>query len=223
MNAIIDNFPTILAGFWMTIRLTLISAVGALVLGTILATMRVSPLAVLRGVGAAYVGLFVNTPLTLVLLFCSLGLNVNLGVQFSDNVGINSFWLGILGLAAYTSAFVCETLRAGINTVALGQAEAARSIGLTFAQTLWLVVLPQAFRAVIAPLGSQFIALAKNTTVVTVVGVAAESYGVLRDITESTTSNVLVIFIGFALGFMILTLPTGLFFGWWAKRSAVAR
>lgn len=223
MNAIIDNFPTILAGFWMTIRLTLISAVAALVLGTVLAAMRVSPLPVLRGVAGAYVGLFVNTPLTLVLLFCSLGLNVNLGVQFSDNVGINSFWLGILGLSVYTAAFVCETLRAGINTVALGQAEAARSIGLTFTQTLRLVVLPQAFRAVIAPLGSQFIALAKNTTVVTVVGVAADSYGVLRDITESTTSNVLVIFVGFALGFMILTLPTGLFFGWWAKRMAVAR
>lgn len=223
MNAIIDNFPTILSGFWMTIRLTLISAVIALVAGTALAAMRVSPLPILRGVGAAYVGLFVNTPLTLVLLFCSLGLNVNLGVQFSGNVADNSFWLGILGLSAYTAAFVCETLRAGINTVALGQAEAARSIGLTFAQTLGLIVLPQAFRAVIAPLGSQFIALAKNTTVVTVVGVAADSYGVLRDITESTTSNVLVIFVGFALGFMILTLPTGLFFGWWAKRSAVAR
>lgn len=223
MNAIIDNFPTILAGFWMTIRLTLISAVAALVIGTVLAAMRVSPLPILRGVGAAYVGLFVNTPLTLVLLFCSLGLNVNLGVQFSGNVAVNSFWLGILGLSTYTAAFVCETLRAGINTVALGQAEAARSIGLTFAQTLGLIVLPQAFRAVIAPLGSQFIALAKNTTVVTVVGVAADSYGVLRDITESTTSNVLVIFVGFALGFMILTLPTGLFFGWWAKRSAVAR
>jgi glutamate transport system permease protein len=223
VNAIIDNFPTILAGFWMTIRLTLISAAIALVLGTILAAMRVSPLPVLRGVGAAYVGLFVNTPLTLVLLFCSLGLNVNLGVQFSDNVAINGFWLGILGLSAYTAAFVCETLRSGINTVALGQAEAARSIGLTFTQTLTVVVLPQAFRAVIAPMGSQFIALAKNTTVVTVVGVAADSYGVLRSITESTTSNVLVIFIGFALGFIILTLPTGLLFGWWAKRAAVAR
>ncbi|HEY3682236.1 MAG TPA: amino acid ABC transporter permease [Streptosporangiaceae bacterium] len=223
MNAIIDNFPTILAGFWMTIRLTLISAAIALVLGTILAAMRVSPLPVLRGVGAAYVGLFVNTPLTLVLLFCSLGLNVNLGVQFSDNVAVNGFWLGILGLSAYTAAFVCETLRSGINTVALGQAEAARSIGLTFTQTLTVVVLPQAFRAVIAPMGSQFIALAKNTTVVTVVGVAADSYGVLRSITESTTSNVLVIFIGFALGFIILTLPTGLLFGWWAKRAAVAR
>jgi glutamate transport system permease protein len=223
VNAIIDNFPTILAGFWMTIRLTLISAAIALVLGTILAAMRVSPLPVLRGVGAAYVGLFVNTPLTLVLLFCSLGLNVNLGVQFSDNVAVNGFWLGILGLSAYTAAFVCETLRSGINTVALGQAEAARSIGLTFTQTLTVVVLPQAFRAVIAPMGSQFIALAKNTTVVTVVGVAADSYGVLRSITESTTSNVLVIFIGFALGFIILTLPTGLLFGWWAKRAAVAR
>ncbi len=127
----------------------------------------------------------------------------------------------MVGLIAYTSAFVCEAIRSGINTVPLGQAEAARAIGLTFAQTLRLVVLPQAFRSVIAPLGSVFIALTKNTTIAATIGVA-EAAGVMRAIIEEE-SEVFAIFAGVAFGFVVLTLPMGLLFGAAAQRVAVQR
>jgi glutamate transport system permease protein len=216
-----SEFPTIMKAFWGTIRLALVTGVGSLILGTVLATMRVSPTPVLRAAGALYVHTFRNTPLTLVLLFCSLGLSDTLKFQISDEPGTNGFWLAAIGMTIYTSSFVCESLRAGINTVPLGQAEAARSIGLTFTQSLRLVVLPQAFRAVIAPLGSVFIAMIKNTTVALAAGYF-EASAQMKQMFD-TYGGTIPIFVGFAFGFMVLTLPTGFFFGWLSKRLAVAR
>src|SRR5947207_13684034 len=143
---------TILLAFWMTVKVSAISAVGSLVVGTVLAAMRVAPLPVLRAVGTLYVDTIRNIPLTLIILFCGLGLGSIMSVATLQTA--NYFWFAVFGLVAYTSAFVCEVLRSGINTVPLGQAEAARSIGLSFRQTMRMVVLPQAFRAVIGPLGS---------------------------------------------------------------------
>jgi glutamate transport system permease protein len=222
MDVVIDNLDRILIAFWATIRLAAASAVLSLILGTVLAAMRVSPLPVLRGAGTVYVNVLRNTPLTLVLLACGLGLSATLGLNFSDdNIDLNNFWLGITGLSAYTAAFVCEAIRSGINTVPLGQAEAARSIGLSFPQTLSLVVLPQAFRAVIAPLGSILIALTKNTTVVFVVGYLEASREMKLIFDEGGAS--VIVFAAFASGFLVLTLPMGLLFGWLAKRMAVVR
>jgi glutamate transport system permease protein len=222
MDAVIGNLDRILFAFWATVRLTAASAVVSLILGTLLAAMRVSPLPVLRAAGTVYVNALRNTPLTLVLLACGLGLSATLGLNYSnDDLDLNNFWLGVTGLSAYTAAFVCEALRSGINTVPMGQAEAARSIGLTFPQTLTLVVLPQAFRAVIAPLGSVLIALTKNTTVVFVVGYLEASREMKLIFDEGGAS--VVVFAAFATGFLILTLPMGLFFGWLAKRMAVTR
>ncbi|WP_326821111.1 amino acid ABC transporter permease [Streptosporangium sp. NBC_01756] len=222
MNALILERDTILLAFWMTVRLTAVSTVGSLVLGTLLAAMRVSPLSVLRNAAGGYVTVARNTPLTLVLLFTGLGVGANLGVEFSDDINVNNFWLAVIGLTAYTSAFVCEALRSGINTVPVGQAEAARSIGLTFQQTLRLIILPQAFRAVVVPLGSILIALTKNTTIALVVGVAEASVR-MREMIEVYGDQVIQIFFGFAAGFVLLCLPTGLFFGWLSRRLAVAR
>lgn len=222
MQALFDEFPVILDAFWLTIRLTLISGLVALVVGTILAGMRVSPLPVLRGIGTAYVNVMRNTPLTLVIVFCGLGLGLVLDVSFSQSLSTNYMWLSIIGLSAYTAAFVCEAIRAGINTVPVGQAEAARAIGLTFGQNLRLIVLPQAFRAVIAPLGSILIALTKNTTIAAAIGVGEASL-TMKTLFEAHGDAVVQIFAGFALGFLILTLPTGLLFGWLAKRLAVVR
>jgi len=143
-----DNFDLILEGFWATVRLSAASAVLSLVIGTVLVSFRVSPVPVLRAVGAAYVNVLRNTPLTLVLLMCALGLNDTLALKFSDDPGTTYYWWAVTGLSAYTGAFVCEALRSGINTVPLGQAEAARSIGLTFFQSLRMIILPQAFRAI---------------------------------------------------------------------------
>src|SRR6266566_2583906 len=151
MRALLDNRDVLLAGFWLTIKLTVTSAVLSLVMGTLLAAMRVSPVPVLRRAAGAYVTTLRNTPLTLIVFFSAAAVGADLGLKLSDTITTNNFWLATIGLVAYSSAFVCEAIRSGVNTVPVGQAEAARAIGLTFGQSLRVVVLPQAFRAVIAP------------------------------------------------------------------------
>ncbi|KJY22588.1 glutamate ABC transporter permease, partial [Streptomyces sp. NRRL S-444] len=128
----------------------------------------------------------------------------------------------VLGFIAYTGTFVCEALRSGINTVPVGQAEAARALGLSFFQVLTLIVLPQAFRAVIAPLTNVLIALTKNTTVAAAIGVA-EAALLMKEMIENEPQALFAVFGIFALGFVLLTLPTGLLLGWVAKRVAVKR
>ncbi|MGW0158364.1 amino acid ABC transporter permease [Mycobacterium sp. NPDC003323] len=216
----------IFAAFLVTIELTVYSGIGALVLGTVLAAMRLSPVPVMRGVGTTYVNVVRNTPLTLILVFCSLGLANTLHITLTDpesptSIIDSNFRLAVLGLTVYTAAFVCEAIRSGVNTVPMGQAEAARSLGLTFTQNLRIILLPQAFRAVIIPLGSVLIALTKNTTIASAIGVA-EAALLMKEMVENT-SALLVVGGIFAIGFVILTLPMGLFFGWLGKRWAVLR
>ncbi|KDE97860.1 ABC transporter substrate-binding protein [Mycolicibacterium aromaticivorans JS19b1 = JCM 16368] len=216
----------IIRAFWTTIQLTFFAAIGALILGTFLAAMRLSPVPMLRTLGTAYVNVVRNTPLTLIILFCSFGLAQTLGVTLADpksptSIADSNFRLAALGLTLYTASFVCETVRSGVNTIPLGQAEAARSLGLTFGQNLRIILLPQAFRAVIIPLGSVLIALVKNTTIASAIGVA-EAALLMKEMIENTAA-LLVVGTIFAIGFVILTLPLGLLFGWLGKRLAVAR
>jgi glutamate transport system permease protein len=215
----------VLGAFWMTIRLTVASALGALLLGTVVAVMRVSPVGVLRAFGTAYVTLIRNTPLTLIVFFCAFGFYITLqyriGAQDSP-IDVQNFRWGVLGLAIYHSAFVAEALRSGINTVPRGQAEAARAIGLDFGSTLTQVVLPQAFRGAIAPLGNVLIALTKNTTVVATIGVAEASY-LMRGMIEFRPDLIYAIFAIMATGFVILTLPMGVLFTTLSRRLAVRR
>jgi glutamate transport system permease protein len=216
----------ILEAFWTTIQLTVFSSVGALILGTVLAAMRLSPVPVLSWIGTSYVNVVRNTPLTLIILFCSFGLSQTLGITLVDansptSIEDSNFRLAVLGLTVYTASFVCETVRSGVNTIPLGQAEAARSLGLSFGQNLRLILLPQAFRAVIIPLGSVLIALTKNTTIASAIGVA-EAALLMKEMIENTAALLTVGAI-FALGFVVLTLPLGLFFGWLGKRMAVAQ
>ncbi|WP_306962982.1 amino acid ABC transporter permease [Streptomyces afghaniensis] len=212
----------VLGAFWMTVKLTALSAVGSLIWGTLLAAMRVSPVPLMRGFGTAYVNIVRNIPLTVIILFNSLGLAPIFGVTLgSDDFKIQGFRLAVLGFVVYTSAFVCEALRSGINTVPLGQAEAARAIGLNFTQTLRLIVLPQAFRSVIGPLANVLIALTKNTTVAAAIGVA-EAAALMKTMIENEAQTLLIGAV-FAFGFVVLTLPTGLLLGWLSKRLAVKR
>ncbi|WP_308314635.1 amino acid ABC transporter permease [Streptomyces gilvus] len=212
----------VLGAFWMTVKLTALSAVGSLVWGTLLAAMRVSPVPLMRGFGTVYVNIVRNIPLTVIILFTSLGLADIFGVTMgASDFKVQGFRLAVLGFVAYTAAFVCEALRSGINTVPLGQAEAARAIGLSFSQTLRLVVLPQAFRAVIGPLANVLIALTKNTTVAAAIGVAEAAY-LMKSMIENEAQTLLIGAV-FALGFVVLTLPTGLILGWLGKRLAVKR
>lgn len=229
MSALATLFEryNVLGAFWMTVQLTLWSAVGALLIGTVIAICRVSPIGVLQTFGAWFVTIVRNTPLTLIVALCSLGIANTLGIDLAASnsptfIVDNGFRWGVVALSFYHAAFVAEALRSGINTVPVGQAEAARSIGLAFGASLRHVVLPQAFRGAIAPLGNTLIALTKNTTVVATVGVAEAAY-MMRNMIEFNSSLLYWIFIIMATGFVILTLPVGLLFTWLSNRLAVHR
>lgn len=159
MDALLGNLDLWGQATLNTILLFLGGGVLALVLGTIVGAMRVSPVPIARGVGTVYVNLIRNTPLTLVFFFFVFG------YPKLDLPDIPYMWLAILALGIYTATYVAEVLRAGINTVPVGQAEAARAIGLSFGQVMTLVIMPQAFRSVVPPMMSVFIALLKNTTI----------------------------------------------------------
>jgi glutamate transport system permease protein len=212
----------ILGAFWVNIQLTFWAAIGAFILGTILALMRISPVPSFQWVGAAYVNIFRNTPLTIIIVFGVLGLYSQLQVQLSENFNLNFFRLAIVGLIIYHAAFVCEAIRSGVNTVPLGQAEAARAIGLSFFPAAWLIILPQALRGAIAPLGNVLIALIKNSTVATA-GSVAEASGLMRTMLEFNGDMALAIFLIFASGFVIIVIPVGLLTTWLSKKLAVAR
>ncbi|MEC4614144.1 amino acid ABC transporter permease [Tsukamurella tyrosinosolvens] len=221
-----DLGPQLWPAFWVTIKLTFFSAIGATIWGTILAGMRVSPVPAMRVFGTWYVNIVRNTPLTLIILFLSLGLYQNMGLALAPNnanfTENNNFWLAVIGFVVYTATFVCETLRSGFNTVPLGQAEAARSLGLSFMQVFQLIVLPQAGRAVIAPMGSVLIALTKNTTIASIIGVG-EAALLMKEQLELHSDQLILIFVIFAACFMVITLFEGAVFGYFAKRLAVKR
>ncbi|WP_354638497.1 amino acid ABC transporter permease [Kitasatospora camelliae] len=212
----------LLGAFWVTVQLTVYSAIGSLVWGTALAAMRVSPVPLMRGFGTCYVNVFRNIPLTVIIVFTSLGLFQTLGVTLgADQFTSINFRLAVLGLIVYHAAFVCEALRSGINTVPVGQVEAARAIGLRFSQVLRLIVLPQAFRSVVGPLANVLIALTKNTTVAAAIGVA-EAALLMREMIENEAQLILISAV-FAFGFVCLTLPAGLFLGWVSRKVSVKR
>ncbi|MEB3030895.1 amino acid ABC transporter permease [[Mycobacterium] nativiensis] len=212
--------------FTVTVELAVLSGTFALILGTGLAAMRLAPVPALCWLGAGYVHLVRNTPLTLLLLLCSFGLAQTLGVTLTDpqsptSIDDSNFRLAVLGLSVYTASFVCEAVRSGVNTVGIGQAEAARSLGLSFTQNLRIILLPQAFRSAIIPLGSVLIALTKNTTLASAIGVA-EAALLMKSMTENTAA-LLAVGAVFAAGFVVLTLPLGLMFGYLGRRWSVSR
>lgn len=221
MLELIDRFS-----YWdavvMTLMLTLWGAFWSLVIGTVVAIMRLSPIKVLQWAGATYVTVFRNTPLTMIVLAANIIIFVQLQVRLADGIAANNFRLAVMALAVYHAAFVCEALRSGVNTIPLGQAEAARSIGLTFAQNLRHIILPQAFRGAITPLGNVLIALTKNTTVVTVIGVAQVSHAMRRMI-EFRPDILFTTFFLIALTFVLLTLPMGMATSWLSAKLAVKR
>lgn len=202
-------------GFWVTLKLLGWSMLFATLLGTLLGAMRVSPVAPLRFAGTTYVNIFRNTPLVVLFLIAVVGLP---GVGISPDF----FWRAVIALSAYTAAFVCECIRAGVNTVDPGQAEAARSIGMGFGSSLRHVVLPQAFRAVIPPLVSVYIALAKNTSVAAAFGVTEATYqlsGLIEDFPGSLWLN----FAGIALGYILIVAVLSSTASTFERRLAVAR
>jgi glutamate transport system permease protein len=215
VDAILDNLDAYREGFVTTLELSALSSVLALVLGTLLAAMRVSPVPTLRAAGATYVELVRNTPLTVVFFFVVF-------VLPQLDILLPYFTFAVIALTVYHAAFFCEAVRSGINSVGVGQAEAARSIGLTFGQSLRLVVLPQAFRTVIPPLINVVIALIKNSSIAAAFGVIELTATGTR-LANANGDAVLAILAGVAVCYLILTLPSGWLAGRVERRLAVAR
>ncbi|CAN5208666.1 amino acid ABC transporter permease [soil metagenome] len=196
LGVLTDNFALILDGFVQTLKLLVVSAVFAMLIGTLVAAARVSPVSILRTVGAVYVTVFRNTPLFVLLILTYFGLP-QLDIRFSF------FTMVTMAMALYTASFVAEALRSGVNAVPVGQAEAARAIGLPFGQTMTQVVLPQSFRAVVPPMASVFIALAKNTSLASSFGIA-EATARMDGLLNNNASARLEVFLGIALGYIII-------------------
>lgn len=199
MNVLIDNLDLYVNGFLGTIKLFIVSAMGSLLLGTVLAAGRVSPVPVFRSFSVVYVNTVRNTPLTLVLFFFAFA------YPRLELLDLSFFARACIGLTLYTSAFVCEVLRSGVNTVPVGQAEASRALGFTFSQTLVAVVLPQAVRSVVPPMTNILVALLKNTTVAAGFSVV-EAGGIYANLSERGY-NVFVGLLWVAAGFIVLVIP----------------
>lgn len=212
MEDVWNNFDLVVRAFGMTVGLFLTAGVASLAVGLPLAAMRVGPVGVMRRAAATYVTLVRNTPLLMVFIFVVIALP-RIDVTFKSiesfqedafgQVFISAyFFRATLALTLYTSTFVCEAVRSGINSVPLGQAEAARAVGLTFGGTMTQVVLPQALRATVPPLTSVLIALLKNTSVAAAFGII-EAAARMKFFNNRTTDD-LQVFLLFALIYVLL-------------------
>jgi glutamate transport system permease protein len=216
LSFLAENFPLLRDAFLTTLALAVTSGIVALVLGTLLAAMRVSPVPALRALATVYVEIFRNTPLTVVFFFLVFGI-VNLDLQFPSR-----FIAAVASLGLYTAAFVAEAVRSGINAVPPGQAEAARAIGLDFRQSLTTVVLPQAFRTVVPPLGNVWIALAKNTSIAAGFAVA-ELTALLQRLANANAGDLALVFLAVVAGYLVITLPSALGLRLLERRLAILR
>jgi glutamate transport system permease protein len=178
--------------------------------------MRVSPVPPLRGLATFYVEVFRNTPLTVVFFFLAFGI-VQIDLQFPSR-----FLTAVAALSLYTAAFVCEALRSGINSIPPGQAEAARALGLTFGQSLRQVVLPQAFRTVVPPLGNVWIALAKNTSIAAGFAVT-DLTAALQRLANANADQLLAVFAAVIAGYLVITLPSAWLIRVVENRVAIVR
>ena len=215
MQFFIDNFPLLRDAFLKTLSLSLLAGLVALVLGTLLAALRVSPVLPLRGLATFYVETFRNTPLTVVFFFIIFGLP-----QIDFSIGF--FPGSVLAIGLYTAAFVSEAVRSGINAVSAGQAEAARALGLTFGQSLREVVLPQAFRTVVPPLGNVWIAMVKNTSIAAGFAVT-ELTASLQRLSNANGGDILLVLLAVVTGYMLITLPSAYGISRVERRVAILR
>jgi glutamate transport system permease protein len=216
MDVIIESLPLYWEGFLRTLFLSVVSGLIALLVGTLLAAARVSPVAALRGFSMAYVEIVRNTPLTIAFFFSAIVLP-RLGVTFQQ------FEVAaIIALSTYTAAFVAEAVRSGVNSVPVGQAEAARSVGMKFSQVLSLIVLPQAVRSVVPPLINIMIALVKNSSVAGAFFVL-ELFGYGRQLANANGDQVMAVLIGVAFFYLLITVPLGILASTVERKVAIAR
>ncbi|KAB1641852.1 amino acid ABC transporter permease [Gulosibacter chungangensis] len=215
MTAIFENFSLVLNGFLMTLQLLAVGAVGAAIIGVVIAFLRISPVPALRAMATAYTELVRNTPLTLVFFLIIVVLPVL-------DLGVNSRIGAFIALSVYTSPFIAEALRSGINGVPLGQAEAARSLGFNFGQTVSMIIMPQAMRMVVPPLINVIIALAKNTSVASGF-LVVELVAVSKTLANRHGNEVIGILFGIALFYLVITIPLGILASYIERKVAVLR
>jgi glutamate transport system permease protein len=214
MRVLTDHLSELWDGIQVTLLITVIGFAGALVLGVLIAAARISPLPGLRLVGTAYVEAFQNIPLLVWLIIFVFALPV-VGILYP------LVTTAIVVLILYHAAPVAEAVRTGVNTVAIGQGEAARALGFSTTQTLRKVVLPQALRAVIQPLGNIFIALTMNTALAAAVGVVELTAAANR--VNLAEAQPIAVFVGSGLVYMVITLVVGLGAGFLERRVAIRR
>jgi glutamate transport system permease protein len=214
VRVLLDSWAAIAGGFGLTLELAGLCTLISLVTGQLLAVMRISPVPPLRWFATGYVAVLRNTPLILVFIIVVHGLpELGLRGSFTQRA--------VIALSAYTAAFVCEVLRVGILTVPVGQAEAARALGMTFGQGLRLVIMPQAVRAVLPPLASVLIALVKNTAVAEAFGLT-EATGVLDNLVRDHADAIGPVFAAIAAGYVLITIGVSALSGWVERRVAIA-
>ena len=216
ISVLMDNRDEFVAGFWVTVRLVAFSFVIAMVVGTLVAALRISPNQMLQRLGGVYVETFRNIPL-LVLLFISFA-----GLRRAG-VGIGPWIAGIASLGLYTAAYVAEALRSGVFSVSKGQSEAALSLGYTYRQTLRRVVFPQAFRTVISPLGSLIIAMIKNSAIIGVSLLALPDLLKSGRQIQARTFETNEVFFWAAVGYLLLTGAATLAIRFLERRYAIHR
>ncbi|WCN38183.1 amino acid ABC transporter permease [Aneurinibacillus uraniidurans] len=216
LNTIVEIYSTYsheyTSGLLTTLEVSLLALVASLALGTLVALLCISPFRLLVFIGRAYVEFIRNTPLLIQIFFFYFGLP-GLGIE------INSFAAGTLGLTIYTAAFISEAIRAGIQSISKGQMEAARSSGLSYVQAMRYVILPQAFRIVIPPLGNQFINLVKNSAILGVIAGMDLMYH--ADIVATSTFHTFETYILVAAFYLLLTVPLSILVNLLERRMRV--
>ncbi|MDN4595104.1 amino acid ABC transporter permease [Polycladomyces subterraneus] len=201
-------------GFLVTLSASVLALGLSLAIGTFIAVLRLSGVRPLEILGTAYVEFFRNTPIVIQVFMFAIGLPT-LGIRFSE------FTSGVLGLSIYTGAFIAEALRAGIQSVPKGQMEAARSSGMSYVQAMRYVILPQAFKLVIPPLGNQFVNLVKNSSVLAIIAGGDLLY--TADSVSSDTFEVAVVYGFVALLYLVITLPISIGVNWLERRLSKNR
>jgi len=200
ISVLSENLGALWQGVLTTLSITALAFVSAVILGTLIAVFRVSPIPPLRALGVVYVELFRNVPLLSLLILVAYGLPY-VGLRLS------LYTTAVVSLAMVSAAFACETVRAGINGVPVGQAEAARALGMTFSQSLAHVILPQALRTMVQPLVSIFIGVALGSSLAAAVAVPELTYQAQQIGNETAESMLMFIIAAFV--YVVIALLGG--------------
>jgi His/Glu/Gln/Arg/opine family amino acid ABC transporter permease subunit len=205
-GVIFDNFDTLLQAFLVTIVLALLAELLGIILGLVLALMKIGRSRLLSAPAQVYIDVFRGTPLLVQIIFIYFA-TPNIGIRIES-----LFFAGLVALTLNSAAYVAEIFRSGIQSIDKGQMEAGRASGLTYAQTMRHIIVPQAFRRVIPPLTNEFVMLIKDTSIVSVIGLEEllRSARVIQSATANATPLVAAALFYLAICLPLIYLANGL-------------